>query len=221
MEEQQLNLIPEKVINPKFRKVILEELPESLTGPDPDKSFVDSVRQFGILQPIVLIESSKSFKVAFGRRRIKAARAVEMMSIPALIYPAGWTVGEVLALVENLQRKDNLATKIEAVEQLRKTATPEEICGAVGFTKAQLKQTIKLIDGLIPPTKKALMEGRIATSTANKMLKLPPAQQESLASKEKIKGTDVDELLRQETQAKAAELPDELFEDLPQLGLTH
>jgi ParB/RepB/Spo0J family partition protein len=212
--EDQLQLLPEKPITPKTRKVCLSELPESIPGPEPDKTLVESVSKFGILQNIGLIESDSGYQIAYGRRRIKSARKLELISIPANIYPVGWTPREVLTLVENQRRKSNLAADLEAVEALRLRATTDEICLAVGMSKPQLGKILKLIDSLIPQLRQALNEGRMTASTAHKAVRLTPEQQEHLAALETIKAKDVDELLRVNTSQLVNELPDFLFEEV-------
>lgn len=216
--DKRLNLLPDKPITPKPRKVPLSELPESIPGADPDRAFVRSIERFGILQPVGLIETSQGFAIAFGRRRIKAARQLKMIAIPAYIYPAGWTAPQVLTLVENQQRRDNLVAKLEAVEALRLQATPDEICLATGLTKPELGKALKLIDGLIPELRQALAEGRMAAGTAHKVMRLTPEQQADLAELETIKAKDVDELLRVNTTHLAENLPDSLFEETPVLS---
>jgi ParB-like chromosome segregation protein Spo0J len=86
---EQLSLIPEKLVTPKARKVILTELPKDLSGPEPEQGFLDSIRRVGFLHPIGLIEDGDRYQVAYGRRRIRAARSLGLISIPALIYPLG------------------------------------------------------------------------------------------------------------------------------------
>jgi hypothetical protein len=56
---EQLSLIPERLISPKARKVILSELPEDLIGPDPDIDFIESVKKFGILQDFFISNTPK------------------------------------------------------------------------------------------------------------------------------------------------------------------
>lgn len=68
------------------------------------------------------------------------------------------TWGENISLYFNLDRV--LVALLEAIESLRQKATPEEICGAVGITKAELYKAIKLIDGLIPELRLALTKGQ-------------------------------------------------------------
>jgi|GEM_PF-4775864 len=215
MSEQQLQLLPEQPVSPEIRQVSVKELPEQLPGSEPGKAFIQSVEKFGILQPVGLIESNFGYHVAFGRRRIKAARLLELDSIPAHIYPADWTPTEVLTLVENQQRRDNLAAKLEAIASLRLKATMNEICLAVGVTKTELRSAIRLIDGLIPELRLALAEGRMTASTAQKAVRLAPEQQQTLAEFETIKGKDVEHLLRVNSSASFGKLPDSLFEEVP------
>lgn len=181
MNNHQLQLLPNKPVTPKFALVVLSELPQILPSSDPDKAFIRSIEKFGILQPVGLIESDQGYQVAFGRRRIQAARTLGLISIPAQIYPVGWTPGEILTLVENQQRKDNLVALLEAIESLRLRATPSEICAAVGITKAELYKALKLIDGLIPELRLALSQGRISSSSARNAIKLTQKQQQTLA----------------------------------------
>ncbi len=110
---QQLNLIPDKLVTPKARKVILTELPEDLLGPEPEQGFIASIQKYGFLQPIGLLEDGDRYQVAYGRRRIRAARMLGLISIPSLIYPLGWTPAHVLTLIENTHRTDNLAANLK------------------------------------------------------------------------------------------------------------
>ena len=188
---EQLSLIPEKLTSPKQRKVVLTSLPEDLSGADPDEGLIDSIRKYGILQPIGLIEDGEHYQVAYGRRRIKAARILGHIAIHSLIYPQGWTPASVLTLIENTHRSDNLPAKLEAIESLRKRATPEEICTAVGLSLPELKKAINLLNQLAPELREAMREGRIKTTTAKKAAKLSVEQQKKLAQQETIKAKDL------------------------------
>ena len=188
---EQLSLIPEKLTSPKQRKVVLTLLPEDLSGADPDEGLIDSIRKYGILQPIGLIEDGEHYQVAYGRRRIKAARILGHIAIHSLIYPQGWTPASVLTLIENTHRSDNLPAKLEAIESLRKRATPEEICTAVGLSLPELNKAIKLLNELTPELREAMKEGRIKPTTAQKASKLPVEQQKKLAQQETIKAKDL------------------------------
>jgi ParB/RepB/Spo0J family partition protein len=207
---EQLSLIPDKLITPKARKVVLTDLPEDLIGPEPEPAFIDSIRKFGFLQPIVLLEHDNIYQVACGRRRIRAARALGLISIPAQIYPLGWTPASVLTLIENTHRKDNLPAQLDAIATLRLSATPEEICTAVGITHQELNQAVKMLDALVPELRDAMKEGRIKTTTAKQASKLPVEQQRKLAERDTIKSKDVAAYLQEQPIETTAPLPNVL-----------
>src|SRR4029434_5271358 len=85
-------LIPAARITLAHRDVPLAEFPpnDELMGPAPDRALVDSVRDFGVLDP-VLLERHESLRrpyvVRDGRRRIKAARLAGLTSVPAVVLP--------------------------------------------------------------------------------------------------------------------------------------
>ena len=188
---EQLSLIPDKLVTPKARKVVLSDLPEDLMGPEPEQGFIDSIQKYGFLQPIGLLEDGDRYQVAYGRRRIRAARTLGLISIPALIYPLGWTPASVLTLIENKHRKDNLPAQLDAIATLRLSATPEEICVAVGMSQPELAQAIKMLNALAPELRDAMRDGRIKTTTAKQAAKLPIEQQQALAQQDSIKSKDV------------------------------
>jgi ParB-like chromosome segregation protein Spo0J len=195
---EQLSLIPEKLFSPKDRKVVLDDLPTDLLGPDPDPAFIESVRNVGVLQSIGLLEKDGGYIVGWGRRRIKAARIAGRISIPAKIFPQGSISPAILTLIENRHRSDNLPAQLDAIATLRLTATPEEICAAVGMSQQELTQAIKLLDGLAPELRVAMGEGRMKATTAKQAAKLPVEQQRELAERETIKSKDVAVLQRQQ-----------------------
>jgi ParB/RepB/Spo0J family partition protein len=219
--QQQLSLIPEKLASPKQRKVPLDELPMDLIGAEPEQSFIESIKKFGILQPIGLMENGDGYQVAFGRRRIKAARALEMLSIPALIYPQGWTPISTLTLIENKQRSDNIAAALDAIAQLRLIASSEEICAATGITQQELSKAIKLIDGLTPELQSAVKEGRMTSSTAQKAIKLPVNQQQLLSQQEAIKPKDVAQYLQVQKSEAQKPVTDALFSEPSKIENSH
>ncbi|MEI8165795.1 MAG: ParB/RepB/Spo0J family partition protein, partial [Chloroflexales bacterium] len=119
--------------------VPLSQLPpdRELHSDPPSVQFLDSVKNLGILQPIQLIRKGASgYTVAAGRRRIKAARATGMESVPALVFPEGWVRASVLAMAENEQRSANDLSDLQAIEAQRAEGfTDEQIRDAIGMSK--------------------------------------------------------------------------------------
>jgi ParB/RepB/Spo0J family partition protein len=211
---EQLSLIPKELRTPKQKKVLLDELSLNIPGDEPAQSFIESIRDFGLLQPIALVEGESGYKIAFGRRRIKAARALNWLSISAWIFPEGMTSAAILALIENRHRSENLTAKLQAIDELRLKVPEDKICEEIGLTKQEMKQAIALLDNLVPEMQTALQEGRINASTAKKAVRLPKETQQVLVQQEKISSKDIDEFFRVQAVEQIQELPDSLFEEL-------
>lgn len=114
-EQTTVQQIPLKLIKPnpyQPRKVFDEEKLADLA---------DSVRQYGILQPIVLRETVKGYHIVVGERRYRAAQLVDLENIPATVQTMSDEEMMELAIIENLQREDLSA--IEEAESYKALMT--------------------------------------------------------------------------------------------------
>jgi ParB/RepB/Spo0J family partition protein len=217
----QAQLIPDERVPGDLATVPLDVFPLLLPGPAPDHSFIASVQRFGVLQPVALIRALRNeggpqgYIVAAGRRRIKAARAAELETIPAIVFPRGWAMADVLAIVENEQRSNNPASDVRAIMELaRQGASHDEICAATGLPKGTLKKRMKLV-GLHSELFRAFEQGQISTSVAEAAARLGEDRQatlyEVLRTTGKLRLKDVKGVLTAQTQEATAMLPDVLF----------
>jgi ParB family transcriptional regulator, chromosome partitioning protein len=170
----------------------------------------------GVLQPIGLVETNNGYQIGFGRRRIKAARLLGMVAIPANIYPQEYVSPATLTLIENKQRSDNVAAALDAIAQLRLIATQEEICYATGLTQPELDKAIKLLNGLTHEMQAAVKQGKITSSAAMKATKLPEEQQRELSQQEIIKPRDISRLLNEHVQDVPKPTNGTLLQDDPE-----
>lgn len=168
MSDLQLTLIPDERTEGELIVANLSALPanELLSG-EPDREMLKSVARYGILQPIALIgKADGTLIVAAGRRRIKAARAAGFESIPAILFPEGYTPCEVISIVENIARKPNLKSDLEAVVRLLdRGASIEEIVQATGMPKQTIEKRLKLTR-LIPELRQLFQTDKMSGSTA-------------------------------------------------------
>jgi ParB family chromosome partitioning protein len=118
-----------------------EELPISAIRPNsnqPRRSFPEagikelaaSIREVGILQPLVVRSTADGFELIAGERRLRAAREAGLDRVPVLIRQAGETESVELALVENLQRED--------LNPLETAAAYQALMDGFGLSKEQL-----------------------------------------------------------------------------------
>lgn len=162
----------------------LKELPITLVSPDPDqprRSFeekaledlANSIKQHGILQPIVVVPSGDNYQIVAGERRYRAAKLAGLDTVPALIRTLSAQHKLELSLIENLQRKDlNAIETATAYLKLRDqfNLTLEEIGIRVGNrSTSAVSNTLRLLR-LPKIVQQAIAEGRISEGQARPLI---------------------------------------------------
>ncbi len=181
--------------NPKQPRTVFDE--DSLT------ELVTSVREVGILQPVIVREATPGrYELVMGERRLRAAREAGLATVPALIRD---TPDDALlrdALLENLHREDlNPLEEAAAYEQLlgELGATHEQVAQRIGRSRSQVTNTIRLLQ-LPPESQQLLADGRIQAGHARALLSLGDAEaQNALAlrvSAEDLSVRETEELVR-------------------------
>jgi ParB family transcriptional regulator, chromosome partitioning protein len=123
-----------------------------------------SIREHGVLQPILVAETLDGYQLIAGERRVRAAAAAGLERIPAVIRDLDDRARLELALVENLQRED--LDPIEAAHGFRRLIDEfgfnhEEIAERVGRARSTVANTLRLLD-LAPVVQAAIADGRIS-----------------------------------------------------------
>lgn len=170
------------------------ELPIDLLVPNPEQprqglaeaelaELAASIREHGVLQPVIVARAGAGYVLVAGERRWRAARQAGLTTIPALIKEVTPRQRLELALVENLQRQD--LTPLEeaaAYQQLiaEHGLTQEQVATRVGKSRAAVANALRLLQ-LAPAVRAALLTGQITAGHARALLGCPdPAQQEAL-----------------------------------------
>ena len=142
------------------------------------EDLTNSIKEHGILQPLIVTSTDNFYQVIAGERRLRAAQILGLKTVPAIIREVKEQEKLELALVENLQRK-NLNSIEEAVAFQRLidefNLTQEEVAKRVGKSRAVITNTLRLLS-LPTEIQKALIEGKINYSTARVITGLPPQQ---------------------------------------------
>ena len=154
-----------------------------------------SIREVGFLQPIVVREiGGGSFELVMGERRWRAAQALGLELIPAIVRDT--RDDEMLrdALLENIHRANlNPLEEAAAYQQLLEEfgATHEELARRIGRSRPQISNTIRLLN--LPGTvQKRVAAGVLSAGHARALLSLDEAdQQETLASRIVAEGLSV------------------------------
>ncbi len=143
-------------------------------------SLIESVRQRGILQPILVRPSGKAdgrYEIVAGERRWRAAQYAKLHEVPALIQDLSDVGVLEVALVENVQRAD--LTPVEEAEGYRRLIdefghTQETLANVVGKSRSHIANTLRLMT-LPDSVRKHLAEGRLTAGHARALIGLSAA----------------------------------------------
>lgn len=133
---------------------------------------VDSIKEKGVLQPIVVRPVGDQFEVIVGQRRLKAVRTLGLKDIPAVVKEASDKEVLVLAIVENVQREDlNVIEKAESYNRLVEEFgfTQEEVAKSVGKNRVTISNLLRLLR-LPKEIKVGLFKGEISEGHARAIL---------------------------------------------------
>jgi ParB family chromosome partitioning protein len=191
-------LIPKKVITAiEERKGGAQQIPISRIKPNPyqpRKTFraedlqelVASVKEKGVLQPIVVRRKGDTWEIIAGERRFRAAQKLGLLTIPAVEVTASDVESLEIALIENLQRADLSA--LEEADGYQRLIdefqmTQEQIAQKVGKDRATVANGLRLLR-LSPEVKAFLASGRLTAGHARVVAGLnSPVEQKKLAEK--------------------------------------
>jgi ParB family chromosome partitioning protein len=180
--------------------------PRSIFDEEQMSSLAASIRELGVLQPILVRptdDSEESFEIIAGERRWRAARRAGLATIPALVRSATTDQNSLeQALVENVQRADlNAMEEAAAYQQLIDdfSFTHDQVATRVGKSRTSVTNTLRLLQ-LPAGVQRAVAEGEITAGHARALLGTPDrALQEQLAARIISEGLSVrvtEELVR-------------------------
>jgi len=150
-----------------------------------------SVREHGIVQPLVVTRTSDShYRLIAGERRLRAAQRAGLQTVPAVIKEL-MKEGDALqiALIENIQREDlNPMEEAGAYHQLHDEfgMTQEEISRRVGKERSTVANFLRLLR-LPDPVKKLLASGQLSMGHARALLAVDSAKRQELLAERVVK----------------------------------
>jgi ParB family chromosome partitioning protein len=176
-------------------------------------ALADSIREVGVLQPVLVRPAGDGYELIAGERRWRAARRVGLQTIPALVRETDDSAALEQALVENLQREElNPLEEAGAYQQLIEDfgLTHEQIAARAGRSRAAVSNTLRLL-ALPPAIQRMVREKQIQMGHARALLGTPDrAFQEQLArqiASDDLSVRAVEEAVREHNDAAAPEAP--------------
>ncbi|HEX3265048.1 MAG TPA: ParB/RepB/Spo0J family partition protein [Candidatus Limnocylindrales bacterium] len=177
------------------------------------QALAESIRQHGVIQPILVTETLDGYQLVAGERRVRAARMAGLERVPAIVRQLADRQQLELALVENLQRED--LDPIESARAFRQLMeefafSQEDLASRVGRARSTVANTLRLLD-LHQAVQDAIVEGRITEGHARALGGLPiDAQPRALDAviSDALNVRQVEELVRRVREPRIAETGD-------------
>ena len=125
-----------------------------------------SIKEHGIIQPIVVRKKGESYEIVAGERRWRAARKAEVTQVPCLIRELTDEQNMLIAIIENMQREDlNPVEEAEGLNQMITTfgMTQEQVSKSVGKSRPYIANSLRLLK-LPEYIKNEMAEGRLSAA---------------------------------------------------------
>lgn len=172
------------------------------------QELADSIKQYGILQPLIVKKHDKFYEIIAGERRWRAAKLAGLKEVPVLIRD--YTENEIveIALIENIQREDlNPIEEALAYKRLMEefSLKQDQVAAKVSKSRAAITNSLRLLK-LDSRVQNLLSEEMISTGHARALLAIiDPDQQYEIAMKvfdEKLSVREIEKLVKQLARKK-------------------
>lgn len=143
------------------------------------KELADSIKEYGVIQPIIIKDSIKGYELIAGERRLKAAEMAGLKEIPSIIKDISDQEMMDIALLENIQREDLNAIEIaEAIRSIikNKNITQEEMAEKFGKSRSYVTNMLGLLK-LPNEIKQMVGNNKISMSHARSLSKLEDVEE--------------------------------------------
>ncbi len=192
------------------------------------EELAQSIREYGVVQPIIVVSRGKRYSIVAGERRFRASKIAGLKTIPAVVRDYSEMQIKEIALLENIQREDlNPIETARALHELMQEFnwTQEIISQKFGKSRPAIANTLRLLS-LTEPVIKMVEEGKLSAGHARSLVVVTDPEVQlrlaNLAVTKRITVRDMEKAVKEVQAGKpvsakrhARELPIELknFED--------
>lgn len=173
--------------------------PRKLFDENAIQELSESIKEHGVLQPIIVRKVNTMYEIVVGERRFRAASLAGLVEIPAVVRQLTDEQSMEMAILENLQRED--LTPIEEAEAYQKlmdnlSLTQEQLAFRLGKSRPHIANHLRLLS-LPDVVRKLIMDGKLSMGHGRTLLGLRKKEQIILTAEKTIKeGLNVRQLER-------------------------
>ena len=168
------------------------------------EDLANSIKEHGIIQPLVVRETTKGYELIAGERRLRAAKIAGLKKVPISITKASNTKSLEIAILENVQREDLDTIEVaKGYQRLKEefSYTQEALSKSIGKPRSSVANSLRLLT-LSEKIQKDISSGKISEGHAKVLLGLDSIKAEALAErivKENLSVRALENLLKEKT----------------------
>jgi len=210
-----------QVLNVPIEDIIPNRFQPRLTFDETSlKELAASIKEHGIIQPLVLRRLGDKYEIIAGERRYKASKMAGLTSVPAIISLLDDRKSAEVAIVENVQRRD--LSSIEEAKSYKALLdkgylTQDELAKKMGLSQSAISNKLRLLS-LSEKVQDALMNGKISERHARSLLQVSEKEEQDkwldIIIEERLTVRELDRRLRELKNSS------EKIEDIPIIELT-
>lgn len=171
MENSKIN----DVINIPINKIVKNPYqPRKIFNTDSLNELADSIKAYGVIQPISVREVEGGYEIIMGERRFRASQMAKASHIPAIVVDISDDDSAVVALVENLQRENlNFLEEASALSKLieEHNLTQKEIADKIGKKQSTISNKLRILN-LSDSVKEKILLNKLTERHARALLKV-------------------------------------------------
>lgn len=201
------------ILNIPLEEIALNPLqPRQQFSDDGLDELVDSIKEYGVIQPLIVTREGGKYELIAGERRLRAAKQAGLKEVPAILRDAGEQEKLEVALIENIQRENlNAIDLAHGYKRLidEFNLSQEEVAKRVGKSRPTVTNVLRMLQ-LPEEVQLALIGGKITEGHAKYILGLPTEEKQMILFRKilnnKLTITDTNKEVRRMGGTKAARI---------------
>lgn len=185
-----------------------ENQPRKVFDKEKIKELADSIKEHGVIQPIVVRKTNAGYEIVAGERRWRAAREAGLTEAPCIVRELTDEQNMLFAIIENMQREDlNPVEEAEGLERMIKSfgLTQEEVSKSVGKSRPYITNSLRLLK-LPAEVKDMMSQKQISAGHARALLNIGDEKKKieiaKRIAKEGLSVRDIEKLASEKQKTK-------------------
>lgn len=185
-----------------------ENQPRKVFDEEKLQELASSIKEHGLIQPVILRKAEKGYEIVAGERRWRACRKAGLKEIPCIIKELTDEQNMLVAIIENMQREDlNPIEEAEGLNQMISNfgMTQEEVSKSVGKSRPYITNSLRLLK-LPEEVRDFVSEGKLTTGHARAIAGIADKEKQvdiaEFTIKEELSVREIEKLIKQEHSPK-------------------